>query len=108
MRQLQILLSPFHLVRIRPCPWSALLDTNTKLEVLSIIDDVLNLCGRAKEFDLDTPLLGALPELDSMAVVGLINQLEEHFGFTVEDDEIDGATFASVRSLVEFVDAKLA
>ena len=63
--------------------------------------------GAAAQFDLDTPLLGALPDLDSMAVVGLINIFEERFGFVIEDDEIDGSTFASVGSLVEFVNAKL-
>ena len=42
---------------------------DTKKEVLSILDEVLSLGGRAAEFDLDTPLLGALPDLDSMAVV---------------------------------------
>lgn len=81
---------------------------DTKKEVLSLLDDVLSLGGAAARFDLDTPLLGALPDLDSMAVVGLINMLEEHFGFIVGDDEIDGSTFASVGSLVEFVNAKLA
>ncbi|KAB2969023.1 acyl carrier protein [Zoogloea sp.] len=81
---------------------------DTKKEVLSLLDEVLSLGGAAARFDLDTPLLGALPDLDSMAVVGLINMLEEHFGFIVGDDEIDGSTFASVRSLVEFVNAKLA
>lgn len=79
-----------------------------KQEVLSIIDEVLSLGGRTSAFDLDTPLLGALPELDSMAVVGLINMLEERFDFMVEDDEIDGAAFASVGSLVAFVEAKMA
>lgn len=78
-----------------------------KNEVLAILDEVLSLNGRVRDFDLATPLLGALPELDSMAVVGLINMLEERFGLVVEDDEIDGATFASVGSLVEFVTAKL-
>ncbi|MBN9697144.1 MAG: acyl carrier protein [Zoogloea sp.] len=81
---------------------------DTKKEVLSLLDEVLSLGGAAARFDLDTPLLGALPDLDSMAVVGLINMLEEHFGFIVGDDEIDGSTFASVGSLVEFVNAKLA
>jgi acyl carrier protein len=76
-------------------------------EVLAIIDEVLSLQGRAAQFDLETPLLGALPELDSMAVVGLINLLEERFDFVVEDDEIDGATFATVGTLVEFVGGKL-
>ncbi|WP_418647169.1 acyl carrier protein [Thauera butanivorans] len=76
-------------------------------EVLAILDDVLSLNGRAQEFDVNTALLGAVPELDSMAVVGVINMLEERFGLYVEDDEIDGATFASVGTLVEFVSGKL-
>jgi len=78
-----------------------------KNEVLTIVDEVLSLGGRGKDFDLDTPLLGAVPELDSMAVVGLLNMLEEHFGFIVDDDEIDGSTFASVGTLVHFVEGKL-
>lgn len=78
-----------------------------KKEVLAILDEVLSLNGRTADFALDTPLLGAVPELDSMAVVGVINMLEERFGFMVEDDEIDGATFATVGSLVAFVEGKL-
>lgn len=76
-------------------------------EVLSVIDDVLSLNGRAASFTMDTPLLGAIPELDSMAVVGLINMFEERFGFFVDDDEIDGATFETVGTLVAFVEGKL-
>lgn len=78
-----------------------------KKEVLSILDEVLSLKGRADTFTLETPLLGALPELDSMAVVALITSLEERFGFSVDDDEIDGADFASVGTLVDFVQGKL-
>ena len=43
-----------------------------------------------------------------MAVATLITSLEEHFGFTVDDDEIDGATFATIGALVDFVQGKLA
>lgn len=78
-----------------------------KKEVLAVIDEVLSLGGRSASFELDTPLLGAVPELDSMAVVGLLNLLEERFGFIVEDDEIDGATFATVGTLVGFVEGKM-
>ena len=81
---------------------------NTLKEVVSLLDEVLSLNGRAAGFTPDTPLLGAIPELDSMAVVALITGFEERFGFTVDDDEIEGSTFATVGSLVEFVDAKLA
>ncbi|ENO90590.1 acyl carrier protein [Thauera linaloolentis] len=77
-------------------------------EVLAVIDEVLSLGGRALAYDRDTPLLGAVPELDSMAVVGVINMLEERFGFIVEDDEIDGSSFATVGTLVDFVEGKLA
>ena len=81
---------------------------DTKKEVLAVLDDVLGLNGRAARFDGDTPLLGAVPELDSMAVATLINTLEERFGFSIDDDEIEGATFATVGSLTAFVDGKLA
>ena len=79
-----------------------------KKEVLSILDKELSLKGRADSFSLETPLLGAIPELDSMAVVALITMLEERFGFMIDDDEINGATFESVGTLVEFVQCKLA
>ena len=79
-----------------------------KSEILSLLDEVLSLKGRAAAFTENTPLLGALPELDSMAVVTLITSMEERFGFSVDDDEIDGATFATVGSLIEFAEGKLA
>ena len=80
---------------------------NTQQEVLRILDEVLSLGGRASAFGPDTALLGAIPELDSMAVVTLITSLEEQLGIVVDDDDIDGATFATVGSLTEFVDAKM-
>jgi acyl carrier protein len=81
---------------------------NTEKEVLSLLDEILSLNGRSAEFSVNTPLLGAIPELDSMAVVALITGLEERFGFMVDDDEIEGSTFATVGSLIEFVEGKLA
>ena len=81
---------------------------NTQKEVLSLLDEILSLKGRAEGFSLNTPLLGAIPELDSMAVVSLITRFEERFGFLIDDDDIEGSTFATVGSLVEFVEGKLA
>lgn len=77
-------------------------------EVNRVLDDVLSLGGRSATFTRDTALLGAIPELDSMAVVSLITTLEERFGIMVDDDDIDGSTFASVGSLCDFVAGKLA
>jgi acyl carrier protein len=81
------------------------LDTQT--EVLRILDEVLSLEGRAMTFSAATPLLSAIPELDSMAVVTLITTLEERFGILVDDDEISGDTFATVGSVTDFVAGKL-
>ncbi len=77
-------------------------------EVLSLLDEILSLNGRSSAFTRDTPLLGAIPELDSMAVVALITGFEERFGFSVDDDDIEGSTFATVGSLIDFVEGKLA
>ena len=79
----------------------------TRNQVLTILDDVLSLKGRSRGFTDGTPLLGSLPELDSMAVANVLASLEERFGFVIDDDEIDGATFATVGSLVSFVQRKL-
>ncbi len=80
---------------------------DTEQEVLKILDEVLDLKGAARAMSAESPLLGAIPELDSMAVLTVITTLEERFGFTVADDDLDGATFATVGSLTEFVKAKL-
>ncbi|MES3020546.1 MAG: acyl carrier protein [Pseudomonadota bacterium] len=58
-------------------------------------------------FDTDTALLGSVPELDSMAVIGLIAALEDHFGIDVEDDEISARHFTTVGTLAAFVQEKL-
>ncbi|MCH5373612.1 MAG: phosphopantetheine-binding protein [Planctomycetes bacterium] len=75
--------------------------------VKKTLDSVLNLGGRADDFDRATPLLGHVPELDSMAVVVLITTLEEQFGIVVDDDEISAETFETLGSLIDFVDAKV-
>jgi acyl carrier protein len=76
-------------------------------QVLNLIDDVLGLGGATRGWGPATPLLGAIPELDSMAVVTLITTLEERFGVSIADDEIEGSTFATVASLTDFVRVKL-
>ena len=79
----------------------------TQNRVKQIVVNTLNLGDRASELDLSSALLGAIPELDSMAVVGIITALEDQFGFTVDDDEISAETFSTLGSLVVFVERKL-
>lgn len=80
---------------------------NTLSDVKSLLSRTLQLGSRADTLTADSPLLGALPELDSMAVVSLLTALEEHFGFSIDDDEISAETFATLGSLAEFAAAKL-
>jgi acyl carrier protein len=80
---------------------------NTFDEVKTIVSQALQLGNRSATLDVASPLLGAIPELDSMAVVNVITALEEHFGFYVDDDEISADTFDTLGSLVDFVSQKL-
>ena len=81
---------------------------DTKQQVLQVLESVLNLGPRASALTLQSPLLGALPELDSISVVAMLTALEDRFGITVEDDDVDGRTFATLGDLVAFVEGKLA
>ncbi|PHP21077.1 acyl carrier protein [Sphingobium sp. IP1] len=76
--------------------------------VRALLRDVLSLSQeRADGFEADTPLFGALPELDSMAVAGLLTEMEDRFDILIEDEDIDGDTFETFGTLVAFLRAKL-
>jgi acyl carrier protein len=81
---------------------------NTEEQLKTLLDDALHLGGRSAGWSADTPLLGSVPELDSMAVVGLISALEQTFGFMIDDDEISADLLTTLGSLAAFVDAKRA
>jgi len=76
-------------------------------DVRKIVGSALQISGRIQDMAAAAPLLGAVPELDSIAVVNLITALEEHFGIVVADDEIGASTFESLGSLSEFIERKL-
>lgn len=83
------------------------IELDVQQEVTKVLAEVLHLQERAVLLHRDSPLLGAIPELDSIAVVGVITTLEERFGFTIDDDELDGSNFATVGALSDFVSGKL-
>ncbi len=76
--------------------------------VRNILRETLQLGDRIEKMDADSPLLGAVPELDSMAVITLVTALEDEFDFIVEDDEISADTFETLGTLIEFVQTKVA
>lgn len=77
-------------------------------QVKTLLIDVLALGPAGQALDANSPLLGSLPELDSMAVVTLIGALEEQFGIMIDDDDISASTFSTLGSLADFVAAKAA
>lgn len=76
-------------------------------QVIQVLGEVLQLGSRTDELTGESPLLGAIPEFDSMAVVSVLTALEEEYGFFTDDDEIDASTFETVGSLTDFVKVKL-
>jgi acyl carrier protein len=79
---------------------------DTMHEVKSVLVAILGIEDRETAIDASTPLLGAVPELDSMAVLELVVAIEQRFGITVEDDEVTAELFDTLGSLAEFVDDK--
>ncbi len=75
--------------------------------VRSTLVDMLGLStARVAEFDDATPLFGAIPELDSMAVATLLTELEDRLGITIDDDDVDIEAFESFGGLVAFAARK--
>ncbi|MDT9597765.1 acyl carrier protein [Sphingosinicella rhizophila] len=73
----------------------------------AVLVDVLGLSeARVAQFDESTPLFGALPEFDSMAVAGLLTELEERLGILIEDDDVDADMLETYGSLLTFSKAK--
>lgn len=79
---------------------------DTLTQVKNILRESLNLGTRADRLTADSPLLGAIPELDSMAVVQIITMIESECDITIEDDELSADVFATLGSLVRFVSEK--
>ena len=72
-----------------------------------VLRDVLGLSAeRIAEFTRDTGLFGHLPELDSMAVAGLLTEIEDRLDIVIEDDEVDGEMLETYGALLAFVEAK--
>ncbi|MGB0495063.1 MAG: acyl carrier protein [Kangiellaceae bacterium] len=71
--------------------------------VKSLLIETLSLDITVEDLDDDAPLLGDIPEFDSMAIVSVITALEETFGFTSADDELTADVFESITTVVDFV-----
>lgn len=75
--------------------------------VVGLIGEVLQLDEIVIKLQQESPLLGAIPEFDSMAVVTLLTAIEEEYDIMIDDDEVDADIFETVGSLVQFVEQKI-
>lgn len=77
-------------------------------ELKSIIADVLGIdADQAEALDADSGLFGHLPELDSMAVAGLLTEIEDRLDIVIEDEDVDGEMLETFGGLLDFTKAKL-
>jgi len=82
--------------------------SKTDRKLRQILEDVLGLKpGQADAFTADTGLFGELPELDSMAVAGLLTEMEDRLDIVIDEDEIDGELFETYGNLLKFAEAKI-
>jgi acyl carrier protein len=80
--------------------------TDTVDAVKAVVVEILGVEDRADSITVETPLLGSLPELDSMAVLEVVAALEARFGITVDDDEVTAEVFETLGSLATLVEEK--
>lgn len=77
-------------------------------DVKAVVVETLGVEDRAETIGAPTPLLGSLPELDSMAVLELVLALEERFGIVIEGEDVTAEAFETLGTLSAFVGEKLA
>jgi acyl carrier protein len=87
------------------------MDTNSATasvdEVKAVVVETLGLEDRADAIDAQTPLFGALPELDSLAVAELVVALESRFDIVFDGDDVTAEAFETLSSLTNLVVGKL-
>ena len=76
-------------------------------DIKKILQNTLVLGDEVNDLDASSPLLGVIPELDSVGVVSVLTALEDEFDIVVEDDEISAAVFKTLGTLTEFLQEKL-
>ena len=82
-------------------------EADVDLALRAVLRDVLGIDeNRIAAMSEATPLFGAVPELDSMAVAALLTALEDRLGIIIHDDDIDAETFETFGKLLSFLFTK--
>lgn len=74
----------------------------------TILADVLGIDSDfAEALTAESGLFGHLPEFDSMAVAGLLTEMEDRLDIIIEDDDVDGEMLETYGGLLSFAEAKI-
>lgn len=75
----------------------------------AILCEVLGLdVDHVDTFEADTGLFGHLPELDSMAVAGLLTEIEDRLDVIIDDEDIEAEMLETYGGLLAFTEARVA
>ena len=77
-------------------------------QVLEVLAESLPLAQDLRKMGENAPLLGAIPELDSMAITAIIVGMEERFNIVFDENELDAQAFETAGTLRQVVASKLA
>lgn len=74
-------------------------------EIKLILKESLQLV-EVDTWEIDTQILGTIPEFDSMAIMTVLTQIEDQYGIVIDDDELNAEVFETLGGIIEFVAEK--
>ena len=74
---------------------------------VNIVCSCLQLDPSEAQLDADTPLLGGLPDFNSLTIATVIESIEEQLDCIIEDEELTGELFETVGTVAQFVETKM-
>jgi len=80
-------------------------DSTVRSHILDILGEFVS-PDALTEADDRTRLLGAFPELDSMALTEFVTALEETFGIVIDDEDMTERNFETIGAVVRLVAAR--
>lgn len=72
-----------------------------------LIKSCLQLGEQVDLFDESTPLLGELPEMNSLTIMTMVNAIEEELDAEISDTELSAEIFETLGSLAQFIETKM-
>jgi acyl carrier protein len=75
--------------------------------VKALVVKTIGIEDRADSLTPESALLDSIPEFDSMAVLQVVLAIEEHFGVTIDTEDVTGEVFETLGTLAGFVADKL-